>query len=75
MDNNEFSELKKCIDDPVYFAEKYVTINGENLAPLTDSQKEMICDCSIKYMSKKQIIERYGDNFTENQLNKLLDGK
>lgn len=75
MDNDEFSELKKCLDDPVYFVEKYGTINGERIAPLTDSQKEMIYDCSIKYMSKKQIIEKYGDSFTEDQLNKLENGK
>jgi hypothetical protein len=75
METNDFDELKKCLDDPVYFVERYGTINGERLDPLTDSQKEMIHDCSIKYMSRKQIIDKYGDSFTKEQLKILEDGK
>ena len=75
MESNDFDELKKCLEDPVYFVERYGTINGRRLNPLTDSQKEMIHDCSVKYMSRKQIIEKYGDNFTKEQLKELKYGK
>jgi spore cortex formation protein SpoVR/YcgB (stage V sporulation) len=34
-------ELRKCQEDPVYFFEKYYTINGKPVK-LTEWQKEMI---------------------------------
>lgn len=37
------------------------------LDPLTDKQKEMLFNSQIKYMTKEEIIEKYGDILTEEQ--------
>jgi len=36
---NQEEEIQKCKDDPVYFYEKYFTINGEKPPALTEYQK------------------------------------
>lgn len=33
-------EMRKCIDDPVYFYENYFLINGEKPPKLSEGQKE-----------------------------------
>lgn len=35
-------ELKRCMEDPVYFAEKYVKFNGIEPLRLRDAQKQQI---------------------------------
>ena len=77
-------ELKKeyPIQDDIWASRRwnkemtdYVDLSGESrphvVAPITDEVKEILNDCSIQYLTKDEIIERYGDILTAEQLKSL----